>query len=152
MRRTVSERNYLKVTLPPVGSLEDIKSCLGQIAWTGDGPLHLYDAISYPEAVWARKKDDCDGFAILAARLLLNLSAETNPVLVTAFVRPVRKSHTVCVFRQAEKLRVFDNKSLRDEVFETYDDVVRIISEGCRLVCWDVVNPRNLETLAFYVV
>jgi hypothetical protein len=152
LRRTLFERKYLKASLPPVSSLEDIESCLRQIAWTREGPLHLYDAISYPEAVWSRKKDDCDGFAILAAKLLLNLSAETNPVLVTTLVRPVQKSHTVCVFGQADKLRLFSNELLSNEIFETYNDVSRVISEGWRLVCWDVVNPRNLETLAFYVV
>ena len=152
MYRTLFERKYLKVSLPSASSLEDIESRLKQITWTRDGPLHLYDAISYPETVWASKKDDCDGFAILASKLLLNLSAKTDPVLVTALVRPVQKSHTVCVFRQAEKLRVFDNKSLCNEVFETYDDVIRMISEGRRLVCWDVVDPRNLKTLAFHIV
>ncbi len=61
-----------------------------------DGPLHLFDCINYPQVTWTKKKDDCDGFAILAAELLHRWNL--NPVLVTTMVRPVRASYTVCVF------------------------------------------------------
>ncbi len=98
LRRRLCERRYLTTVLPAVSSLEEIETCLREVKWTMDGPLHLFDCISYPQVTWARKKDDCDGFASLAAELLNRWNPNWNPVLVTTMVRPVRASHTVCVF------------------------------------------------------
>jgi len=97
LRRRLFERRYLTTVLPTVNSLEEIEACLRQITWTMDGPLHLFDCISYPHVTWAKKKDDCDGFSSLAAELLNRWNPNCNPVLVTAMVRPIRDSHTVCV-------------------------------------------------------
>jgi len=63
LRRRLFERRYLTMVLPEASSLEEIEASLRQITWTMDGPLHLFDCISYPQATWAKKKDDCDGFA-----------------------------------------------------------------------------------------
>ncbi len=63
LRRKVFERRYLSTTLPTTSSLEEIETCLKDVRWTMDGPLHLFDCISYPQTTWAKKKDDCDGFA-----------------------------------------------------------------------------------------
>jgi len=117
-----------------------------------DGPLHLFDCISYPQVTWAKKKDDCDGFAILAAELLHRLDPNCNPVLVTAMVRPVRASHTVCVFATSQgSLWFFDNDSLRCESYQKYDEVVAKISQHAqRLVCWDVRNSTTLELVVFH--
>ncbi|MDP2719258.1 MAG: hypothetical protein Q8P44_05435, partial [Dehalococcoidia bacterium] len=67
------EKRYRDMDLPEVKSLEEIQNTLGQVSWSGDGFLHLYDSVSYPQTVWAKKRDDCDGFSILAASLLQNL-------------------------------------------------------------------------------
>ena len=99
IRRRMCEGKYLSTVLPEVSALSEIEECLSRVTWTMDGPLHLYDSISYPETVWARKKDDCDGFAILAATLLQRWNPDSKPVLLTAIIRPVGQSHTVCVFR-----------------------------------------------------
>jgi hypothetical protein len=117
-----------------------------------DGPLHLFDSISYPQTVWAKKKDDCDGFAILAATLLRQWNPDLYPVLVTAMTRPVRSSHTVCVFASPQGgLWFFDNASLKQEEFKTYKEIVLRISEKTRrLVCWDVRNPESLDMLEFH--
>ena len=118
-----------------------------------DGPLHLFDAISYPQVTWARKKDDCDGFASLAAELLNRWNQDCHPVLVTAMLRPVQSSHTVCIFTdQQGSLCFFDNYLLRCENCQTYDEIVAIIVQqrGKRLVCWDVRNPFTLEMLEFH--
>ncbi|MFC2008123.1 hypothetical protein ACFLT0_00315 [Chloroflexota bacterium] len=152
--RRLFERRYLSTVLPTAGSLEDIQNCLAQVTWTMDGPVHLFDCISYPEVTWAKKRDDCDGFASLAAKLLHQWSQPCNPVLVTAMVRPVRESHTVCVFTGPQgTLCFFDNASLRCENCQTYDDVVAKVSKrGRRLVCWDVRNPATLEMIEFHKV
>jgi len=152
LRRWLFERGYLRKALPHVDSLEDVEACLKQLTWTMDGPWHLFDSISYPQTVWAKQKDDCDGFAILAAKLLAQWAPETNPVLVTAMVRPMRMSHTVCPFRQGDSLWYLDNYTSRKEDCQTYADIVAKIARGKRLVCWDVVAPDTLETLEFHVV
>ncbi len=154
MRRRLFERRYLATVLPSAGSLEEIETCLRQVKWTMDGPLHLFDCISYPQATWAKRRDDCDGFASLAAELLHRWDPNCNPVLVTAMVRPVRASHTVCVFTGPQgTLCFFDNDWLRCESWQTYDEVVAKISErGRRLVCWDVRNPATLEMIEFHKV
>jgi hypothetical protein len=146
------ERCYLTTVLPPVSSLADIEACLKKVKWTKEGLLHLYDSISYPQTVWVRKKDDCDGFAVLAAALLQQYKPEYKPVLLTALVRPVKKSHTVCVFSLSEgSLGVFDNARLHHEEHGTYPDVASRISKGKgRLLCWDVRKPESFEMIEFH--
>lgn len=152
LRRRLFERRYLTTALPEVSSLEEIESCLKQITWTMDGPLHLFDCISYPQVTWAKKKDDCDGFASLAAELLHRWNTDSNPVLVTVMLRPVRSSHTVCVFTTPQgSLGIFDNDSLQYENYQTYEEVVASISQHAqRLVCCDVRSPVTLEMLEFH--
>jgi hypothetical protein len=140
------------MALPEAGSLEEIEACLRQVTWTMDGLLHLYDCISYPQVTWSKKKDDCDGFATLAAALLQRWNAGCEPVLVTTVIRPIKYSHTVCAFRNPEGgLSFFDNDSLRREDCQTYDDVVKKISgQAKRVVCWDVRDPVTFERIAFH--
>ena len=151
LRRRLFERRYLTTALPQVNSLDDIQACLRQVTWTMDSPLHLYDSISYPQTVWATKKDDCDGFAVLAAALLRGWSPATDPVLVTVMVKPVSASHTVCVFRHGGDLWYFSNSDLLQGNYASYGDIVAIITAGTsRLIGWDVVKPDTLETLEFH--
>ena len=152
LRRRLCEGRYLSTVLPSASSLADIEAYLRRVKWTMDGPFHLFDSISYPQTVWARKKDDCDGFAVLAAALLRLWNSEYRPVLVTAMTRPIRSSHTVCVFATSEGgLRVFDNASLQQEEYKTYGEIVSRISERTRrLVCWDVRNPFTLDMVEFH--
>ena len=154
LRRRLFERRYLAVVLPTASSLEEIEACLKQVTWTMDGLLHLFDCISYPQVTWAKKKDDCDGFASLAAALLLQWNPDCHPVLVTSMVRPFRASHTVCAFNAPQGgLCFFDNGSLRCEDTSTYAEIVDKISRHAdRLVCWDVRDPATLEMLEFHRV
>lgn len=151
LRRWLCERGNLHKPLPRVTSLEDIVAQLSNVAWTQDGLFHLYDAISYPQTVWAKKKDDCDGFAILSAALLNQWRDGLRPVLITAMVRPVRESHTVCGFIESPGvLRFFDNNRLRPEQCATFAEIASLISAGKTLVCWDVADPDTLTTLEFH--
>lgn len=151
LRRRLCEHRYLSIPLPTANSLEEIEACLKQVKWTMDGPLHLFDSISYPQVTWAKKKDDCDGFATLAAELLRRLDHKLNPVLVTAMLRPLRASHTVCAFtKPGGGMSFFDNDSIRDDCV-TYYDVIKRISQGSkRLVCWDVRKHDTFEMLEFH--
>jgi len=151
-RRKRFEAKYLKQALPAADSLEQIEALLKQVTWTMDGPLYLFDAISYPQTVWAKRKDDCDGFAVLAAALLQQWQPESRPVLLTAMLRPVRKSHTVCAFDvPGAGLWFFDNYTLRRGHYRTYADIAVAVQGKARLVCWDVVEPDTLQTLEFHV-
>ncbi len=152
LRRRLFERRYLDVVLPDVNSTEDIEACLKKVTWSKDGVLHLYDCISYPQTVWARKKDDCDGFAVLAAELLHRWDPDTNPVLVTAIVRPIKLSHTICAFRYGKNLFYFDNDTLRKGFFQEYGDIVAVFTKGVeKVVCWDMVKPGTLEQIDFHI-
>lgn len=154
IRRRLCEHRYLDTPLPAVTSLEDIEACLTQVKWTMDGPLHLFDSISYPQVTWAKKKDDCDGFASLAAALLKQLNPSYRPVLVTIMVRPIRDSHTICAFTSPQSgICLFDNDSLRLANCENYAEVIDIISKHAkRLVCWDVRNPATLDMIEFHQI
>ncbi len=120
-----------------------------------DGPLHLFDCISYPQVTWAKKKDDCDGFASLAAALLNQLHPAYKPVLLTVMVRPLRFSHTVCAFstKQSNQTWFFDNYSLRQDEWQTYAEVAAEISKPpLRLVYWDVRHPVTLDLMEHHVI
>jgi hypothetical protein len=84
--------------------------------------------------------------------LLQKWNPDTNPVLLTAIIRPVQQSHAVRVFRlPGEKLRVFDNASLHDEEYEAYPVVMSRISENKgRMVCWDVRDPQTFNMIEFH--
>ncbi len=152
LRRRLFERRYLSTTLPTVNSLGDIEACLGEVTWTKDGLVHLFDCISYPQTTWVKKKDDCDGFASLAAALLAQWDPGCRPLLVTALLRPVRQSHTVCAFTVATGgLWFFDNASLRRDAFPTHRDIAGQLSRrGERMVCWDVRDPVTLALVEFH--
>ncbi len=153
-RRSLCERKYRDSPLPPVERLSDIQAYLHQVTWTMDSFFHLYDSISYPQTVWHKKKDDCDGFAILAAALLAGYDASTRPVLLTVITHPVSASHTVCVFTSSDgNLHYFNNASLRNDAYQNYEQIMREISPPPRrVVCWDVRRWENLSLLEFHQV
>lgn len=151
LRRKLCEAKYRDKSLPAAGSLEDIEAWLSQVTWSMDGPLHLFDSISYPQTVWAKKKDDCDGFAILAATLLQRWQPGCRPVLITAMLRPMSRSHTVCGFHApGGALWFFDNYLLRKRNFHTYAAIVIEVKRKNKLICWDVVEPSTLQTIEFH--
>ena len=139
------------MSLPAVDSPEDITGCLEKVKWTMDGPLHLFDSVSYPETVWYKKKDDCDGFAILAAALLQKCNPVSMPVLITLMLRPMKRSHTVCAFKVSDETYwYYDNYFLREGEFSGYGDIVREVQKDCEIICWDVADPVTLETIEFH--
>lgn len=152
LRRRLFERGYLSTTLPEANSLAEIEGCLKEVTWTLDGPLHLFDSISYPETVWAKKKDDCDGFAVLASTLLKKWNNDIKSVLLTVIMSPLKRSHTVCVFSlPSEDLQVFDNASLHTKTYQSYRAVANQISKRRgRLICWDKIDAQKLETIEFH--
>jgi hypothetical protein len=141
----------IKKPLPTAKSLDEVAHFLRLVTWTMDSPFHLYDSISLPETVWDKKRDDCDGFAVLAATLLKRWKPCTNPKLVTVMLRPVRESHTVCAFREGEHFRFFDNYYLNRGIYQSYEEIVEQVQKrGERIICWDVVDHESLRPLEFH--
>jgi hypothetical protein len=152
IRRTLFERGFLKNPLPPVNTLADVQACLRKIIWKQDGFAELFDRVSYPHRVWSKKKDDCDGFAVLAAALLDQWDKKTNPVIVTAMVPSLAHCHSVCVFEMGGGLRYFSNSDLSPKIFTSYDKVIAdFVNPAYRLVCWDVVEHDTLKKLEHHV-
>jgi hypothetical protein len=151
-RRFLFERGFLKTELPRVATLNDIQQSLRQVSWKQDGLAELFDCVSYPQRVWATKKDDCDGYAILAATLLKQLPTPTNPKLVTAMVTPLAQSHSVCAFEAGGGYRYFSNGDLMPGVFTGYEAIVKDYTKAYRLVAWDVVAPETLKELEYHTV
>ena len=152
--RRLFEGRYRGTPLPVANSLDEIARALSQLTWVPDDWRRLFDSVSYPEATWARRRDDCDGFACLAAALLRRWQPETRPVLLTVIVRPAKDSHTVCVFAGARgHLRFFDNNTLRPEEYTSYADLAPDVRKSAeRLVCWDIADPVTLKTIEFHRV
>ena len=146
LRRFLFERGSLKTQLPLVANLDDIVRNLNKITPKQDFWPELFDCVSYPQRVWARGKDDCDGYAILAAALLKQLDPKYQPVLVTAMVTSLYHSHSVCVFSEDKKYRYFSNKELSPLIFDSIEDVVKnFYNKNYRLLCWDEVDPVTLK-------
>jgi len=71
--------------------------------------------------------------------------------LITAMLRPMSNSHTVCGFHASGgALWFFDNYLLRKRNFHTYAEVVAKVKGNARLVCWDVVEPGTLQAIEFH--
>ena len=66
-RRRLFEGGFRSKPLPEVHSMDDILACLQKVVWKKDLLPQLFDCVSYPQRVWAKQTDDCDGFAILTA-------------------------------------------------------------------------------------
>jgi hypothetical protein len=152
LRRRLFEGGFLSKPLPQVNSLEDIQTRLREVTWKQDSLPEFFDCVSYPQRVWTTKKDDCDGFAILAAALLNNWDPQTQPVIVTAGVTPLANSHSVCVFKLGGGLKYFSNAALQPGIYQTYGEIVANFTPPNRLICWDVVKPDTLKQLEFHVV
>jgi hypothetical protein len=150
LRRWLFERDFLKTILPQVNSLTDIQARLREVTWKQDSFAELFDCVSYPQRVWSRKKDDCDGFAILAATLLNSWDPKTNPVIVTAMVTPLANGHSVCAFQMAGGLKYFSNAALCPRIFQNYAEIIADFTPPNRLICWDVVKPDTLKELEYH--
>jgi hypothetical protein len=149
--RRFFEQKYLANSLPSVNSLEEIALVLQQIQWTADRAGLLWDCISYPQTTWTTRQDDCDGFAVLAAALLIRLDRDFRPVLLTVVVQPVSESHTVCVFERQDRLGCFSNAVLDLEGSASRLEVAQKYSGGKkRLVCWDVRDPHDFTLIEFH--
>lgn len=108
--RFLFEQKYKLVAMPRVQSIYDIEKVLRTISWSADSAYKLYDSISYPGTVYTTKKDDCDGFAILAVELLKQL--QIYGYVYTYVPMDFASAHTICVFRYKGFVCAFSNSYL----------------------------------------
>ena len=156
------EKKYLSVKLPEVTSLQDITECEEQVEWTPDQELaprtslrfvnHILkllwmDCLSYPETVWKRKKDDCDGKAILAAALLRQIGR--RGLLLSVIMLPLKKSHAVCVFDDIGRTRYFSNSNLVTMLGLDIDmrSVISAVAKKNHVLAWSLVDPKTFKVL-----
>jgi hypothetical protein len=76
--RRTWERRWRYYPLPLYRTMNAVVADVDQMHWTADGWRQLWDAISWPNAVWGRlrtgnpKVGDCDEFAIFQANVIRN--------------------------------------------------------------------------------
>lgn len=83
--------------LPAIEGFSDLRAILNRIEWTPDPWWKLGDVLQSPEWTWAKRKDDCDGFALVSLAVMQKSKLGTG-FLVTAVTRPIRHSHSVALF------------------------------------------------------
>ena len=83
--------------------------------------------------------------------LLQQWKPSSKPVLLTAMLRPMQRSHTICAFYASEQeLWYFDNASLRQGNYHAYVEITYTLKGNSHLICWDVVDPSTLNTIEFH--
>lgn len=162
--RSIFERKYAGKLLPTLATegetltpdkvLIRLKWVLSKITWRQDKWYMLFDVISYPQTVWFKKEDDCDGFAILAAALLEQARNSVprlgNVFLLTVVGRPLENSHTVCVFDIDGVLYVADNnyvyRSSRTTIDKIAEDYLK--KNFKKPYCWQLIDV-NLKEIKY---
>lgn len=155
--RKLFERKYLRKPLPeltlidteplkPEQVMNRLRWVLSKIEWRQDKWYMLSDAISYPQTVWAKKADDCDGFAILSATLLerarQHIDGLGEVVILTVVGSPIRNSHTITCFNLKGHWYVTDN----DRVYMSGLDSIEEIAEFYlrrlfrKYYCWQLID------------
>ena len=88
---------WRKASVPLILNFVDLKKILNRIEWTSDPWWKLGDVLQSPEWTWAKKKDDCDGFALVSLAIMLESRLGIG-YLVTSVTRPIKHSHSIALF------------------------------------------------------
>lgn len=136
--RFLFERKWRKVDkLPHFLRIEDIEECIKMFKWKADKWYFLGDYISYPSKVYLNMTDDCDGAAVLSASLLKKTGFK--PLMIRIAVKPIQRSHVICIFKQDKKIGVFDNGRL--DYFDTiFQAMNRNVVKLGMLLYWDCID------------
>lgn len=144
--------------LPSVESLEDIEKVSSEVKWVADWTLapHVklrrfwWDCLSYPQTVWARKKDDCDGFAILNCELGTQIGIKMY--ILSVVMEPRELSHAVAYGKQGATPFMFTNGRL--VMFEddrTLEDVVQTVAAPAkRILAWSLEDHKTGELVRLH--
>lgn len=100
--RWIWERHFRYVTPPRADTVEEVLDIDRTWTWTKDGPKQLWDAFSYPGAMYSMKKGDCDEFAVALAHIFLHnrIPGYLNPRIGTVMWindKGGTGGHNVCV-------------------------------------------------------
>lgn len=146
--RFLFEWRYKKYSLPKISDnlLLKLQYILLQITWTPDPWYMLFDVIPLPQKVWKTKKDDCDGFAILAAAILKQ-SDINEVVLLTVVGSPIKHSHTVCCFKLNDQWYVADNQVVYRSVSNNLEKIAEYYLKKLfrKPYCWQIITPELKE-------
>lgn len=83
--------------VPKIRNFGNLNSILPVMKWTADPRWKLGDVLQTPEWTWAHKKDDCDGFALVALAAMAQSKIRWG-YLLTVITRPIKESHSVALF------------------------------------------------------
>jgi len=154
----LAELRYLGKELPTVTNLQDVENRCREVTWTPDWKLapHVklrrlwWDCLSYAETVWARKKDDGDGFAILACELCKQLGIKAY--ILSVFTSPGQYSHAVAFGRHSGNPFMFNNGRLVwFDAAHTVEHVVQNAASGHDVVAWSLEDHETGELVRLHI-
>jgi transglutaminase-like putative cysteine protease len=88
------------------------RATASRVTYLNDPLGGMLDYVAAPEVTWARRYGDCDDFSYLTAELLRRAVVESW--LATYFCWNVKRSHVVCLYRDAGGYGLIDQGLLRD--------------------------------------
>ena len=115
-------------------------------AWRPDNWKQAMDMIDWPAKFYDTKRGDCDEFAFFALWTLADTGI-TEVHMLTLIIRPLKRSHAVCVYKQQDLWWHIGNwfKGEPQGPYQTLDAVIdSIIGLNGRLVCATLRN-KELE-------
>ena len=167
--RWLWERKHDGTRLPSFHSIHILEDTVGSMCWRKDTWLMLWDAVSTPQAAWARhlngrKAGDCDDISIFAAVCMVDMRDKGYlPTVAGIWLLSVpwmdynRKvgGHNVCAYRYVEKGEVrfghisnwYDGE--RCEGFQSLREVVLSILGLRTSMGWALANPETLALVEY---
>lgn len=145
------ERRYLDAKLPEILNSGELKNIYSELKWRADKcPSNnkilkfifnlLPDYLSYPQATWFRKWDDCDGFALLATKLLRMIG-------INAYLLSVSwkySGHAVCCWWQDGQFCYVDNKSKGTiRTVGSLKELVLSVAGKNKVVAWSLEDEKG---------
>ena len=88
------------------------RATAARVTYLNDPLGGMLDYVAAPEVTWARRYGDCDDFSYLTAELLRRAAVESW--LATYVCWNVKRSHVVCLYRDAGGYGLIDQGLLRD--------------------------------------
>ena len=141
--RVIFESKYSKFNGPKCSSIVDVSRALRAIKYEHDGIKRFIDTVSYPQAVYERGRDDCDGSAIFAHAMIAQNELARPWILSVAWLDEKNKyhGHAVCMYTHVDDGSYSHignwNQSMPVKC-EDFKEVIGSITFGSVLVGWAV--------------
>lgn len=138
-------RKYKNLTDLRIALVDNVEK---RIKYRYDG-FGLLDWISYPEVVYKRASGDCDDYAILSAVHIKNFK-NCEPYLLTVIAKPIRYSHTVCIFPYRSKFYLVDNGYLYHRGFYDIEAIIEHLKERHgwkKIYAFDIIEALTFKRI-----